>query len=78
MLDSLAASKNPLPCPNCLKPEGVPVAVGMKTAEKFDVWIRCCRCAHEWRIQAVMAPLVLKRKPDRRQKPRSGGSTRVM
>ena len=58
--------KFPLACPNCLKREGVPRAIATQTEETLEVWVRCCRCAHEWRIEADMPQLILKAKKDRR------------
>ena len=54
-------------CPNCLAVEGVPTGVATQTrARVIEVWVRCCRCAKEWRLKADMPELFLKPKPDRR------------
>ena len=56
----------PATCPICLAAEGVPVGIATKTALVIEVWVKCCRCAHEWRMKADFPELFLKPKPDRR------------
>lgn len=69
-MDDVRASRLPAACPSCLALEGVPTEIIEKSAEDHDVWLRCCRCAHEWRVVSEPQQIRVRRKVDRRQQPR--------
>ena len=50
----------PARCPNCLVREGVPVEIGSKTRLRLEVFVRCGRCLHQWRLSANRPPLILR------------------
>ena len=67
-MDDVRAWRFPAACPSCLALEGVPTKMSNQTDDSMEVWVRCCRCAHEWRVKSDPPVLQFRMKPDRRRR----------
>lgn len=67
-VDDVRAWRFPAACPSCLAVEGVPTRMSNQTEDVMEVWVRCCRCAHEWRVKSDPPVFEFRMKPDRRRR----------
>ena len=54
-------------CPHCQTEAVIPLQVAEQHEYLEQISVRCEACAHEWTISIDNPPLIVRRKPDRRQ-----------
>lgn len=59
---------NPVPCPQCRSPAGMPFRVTTVPTDSIALTLRCAVCLHEWVLTVTASP-TLAPKPDRREDP---------
>ena len=58
-------------CPECLGFSGLASKVQAHGPGKILVHVRCKQCAHEWQLERDSPTFAVRRKKDRRQRPRN-------